>query len=154
MKIDSATSHLHASPSGPLSTVARNNAAAFSAALSTAEAGTSKSDAQGTKQADFTSMTRQQLREWSNDQIHNGKMSLDDGFAFMAMSMKIPVGGGDGGELRASNDSERFDFTQKVRAGIEGARSRNDDVSRKMLESAMKMMDQYQGETIGVDTRA
>ena len=47
----------------------------------------------------------------------------------MAMTMKIPVGGGTG-EVPAANDGERFDFTQKVRAGIEGAVSRNDEVTR------------------------
>jgi hypothetical protein len=141
MKINTATNHLYASQNAPLSTAARNNSASFSAALSTATAGTSKSDAQGAKQADFTNMTRQEMLEWSNDQIRSGKMTLDEGLPFMAMSMKIPVSGGTGRELQA-NDGERFDFTQKVRAGIEGALSRNDDVTRKMLESAMKMMQQ------------
>jgi len=154
MKIDTATSHLYASQSAQLSTAARNNSASFSAALSTATAGTSKSDAQGAKQADFTSMTRQEMQEWSNDQIRSGKMSLDDGMPFMAMVMKIPVSGGTGGQLQATNDGERIDFTQKVRAGIEGALSRNDKVTLKMLESAMKTMQQHQGETIGVDTHA
>ncbi|MGV8935741.1 MAG: hypothetical protein ACOH2J_01360 [Allorhizobium sp.] len=154
MKIDTAASNLYSSQSAQFSAASRNNSASFSAALSTATAGTSRSDAQGTKQADFTSMTRQEMQEWSNDQIRSGKMSLDDGMPFMAMSMKIPVSGGTVGELQAANDSERLDFTQKVRAGIEAALSRNDDVTRNMLESAMKIMQQYQGETIGVDTRA
>jgi hypothetical protein len=154
MKIDTATSHLYASQCAQSSTAARTKSASFSAALSAATAATSRSDAQGAKQADFTSMTRQQMQEWSNDQIRSGKMSLDEGRPFMAMSMKIPVGGGTGGELQLSNDSERIDFTQKVHAGIEGALSRNDDATRKTLESALKTMQQYQGETIGVDTRA
>jgi hypothetical protein len=154
MKIDTATIHLNASQRGPVSSAARNNLESFSAALSTATAGTSKSDAQVTKQTDFTSMTRQEMQEWSNAQIRSGKMSLDDGRPFMAMSMKIPVSGVIGGKLQAANDGERFDFTQKVRAGIEGALSRNDDATRKMLESALKIMQQYQGGTIGVDTRA
>lgn len=153
MKIDTATRHLYASQSAQSGTAASTSAASFSEALSTATAATSKSDAPGTKQADFTSMTRQELQDWSNAQIRSGKMSLDDGRPFMAMSMKIPVSGGTG-ELQASNDGERLDFTQKVRAGIEGALSRNDDETRKMLQSAMKIMQQYQGETIGVDTSA
>lgn len=154
MKIDTATSKLYASQSVQASTAARNKSASFSAALSAATAGTNKSDAQGTKQADFTSMTRQEMQEWSNDQIRSGKMSLDDGRPFMAMSMKIPVSGGTGGGLQLTDDGERIDFTQKVRAGIEGALSRNDDMTRKTLESALKIMQQYQGETIGVDTQA
>lgn len=154
MKIDTATSQLYANQSARLSTAARNNAASFSAALNTVMAGTSTSDDQGTKQADFTSMTRQEMQEWSNDQVRSGKMSLDDARPFMAMSVKIPVSGGTGGGLQATNDGERVDFTQTVRAGIEGALSRNDDVTRKMLESAMNIMQQHQGDTIGVDTRA
>jgi hypothetical protein len=72
----------------------------------------------------------------------------------MAMSMKMPVHGRTRGTLQAADDGEPVDFTQKVRAGIEGALSRNDDVARKMLESALKTMQQHQGETIGVDTGA
>lgn len=154
MRIDTATNQLYASQSAQSSNVARKNSASFSAAPSTAAVGTSKPDAQGTKQVDFTSMTRLEMQEWSNEQIRSGKMSLDEGRPFMAMLMKIPVNGGTGAALRPTNDGERIDFTQKVRAGIEGALSRNDDVTRKMLESAMKLMQQHQGDTIGVDTHA
>lgn len=153
----------YASQSGPLASAACNNVASFSAALSTATAATSRSDAQGSKQADFSSMTHQQMQQWSNEQIRSGKMTLDEGRPFMAMSMHIAVGGGTGGtggtggasgELPAGNDDERVDFAEKVRAGIAGAMSRNDDGARKMLESALKLMQQYQGQTIGVDKRA
>ena len=147
MKIAPATSQPRLVQGAPSSTAASSNAAAFSAALSTA---TAESDAPGTKQADFTSMTRQEMQDWSNEQIRSGNMSLDEGFSFMAMTMKIPVSG----DVQAADDGERVDFTQKARAGIEGALSRNDDATRKMLESAIKIMQQYQGETIGVDTRA
>ena len=154
MKIDTASSLLYARQSATLSTAAGNTAASFGAALSTATASTSRPDAAGIRQADFTSMTRHELQAWSNDQIRSGKMSLDDGRPFMAMTMHIPVSGGTDGALRAASDGERIDFTQAVRAGIAGAVARNDDVTRRMLESAMKIMQQYQGETIGIDTRA
>jgi hypothetical protein len=68
--------------------------------------------------------------------------------------MKIPVSGGLGGEQTASGDGTRHDFTQKVRDGIEGALSRNDEVTLKMLESAMSIMQRHQGQAIGVDVRA
>lgn len=149
MKIDNAPSQIYARQGAQVSSAARNSPESFSAALSSATGGPSSSAAQGTKQADFTSMTRQELQDWSNHQIRSGQMSLDEGRPFMAMTMKIAVGGG---ALQATNDGERFDFTQKVRAGIEGALSRNDDVTRTMLESAMNIIQQHQGETIGVDT--
>ena len=57
-------------------------------------------------------------------------------------------------ELAAESDGTRYDFTQKVRDGIQGALSRNDETTLKMLESAMQIIQRYQGQTIGVDVRA
>lgn len=143
MKIDAGTSYLHASQRAQ-SPAAPGNATSFADVLATATAGPSGSGAAGVKQVDISNMTRQEMRDWSNDQIRSGKMSLDDSRPFMAMTMKIPVSGGTG-ELPAANDGERLDFTQKVRAGIEGAVSRNDEVTRQMLQSAMAIMQRYQG---------
>ena len=154
MKIDTSTSRLYASQSAQLSTASDDTSASFLAALSTATAGASTSDAEDAEETDFTSMTRQEMQEWSNDQIRGGTMSLDDGMSFMAMTMKIPVGGGTAGELQASDDGERVDFTEKVRAGIEGAMSRNDEDTRTMLEKAMETMQQYQDETASAEARA
>ena len=142
MKIDTGTNASQRAPSP--TAAARNNSVSFSAVLTAATESASRPDATGVKQADFTNMTRQEMRDWTNDRICSGQMSLDDSQPFMAMTMKIPVNGSTGGELPAANDGERFDFTQKVRAGIEGALSRNDEVTRKMLESAMTVMKQYQ----------
>lgn len=137
MKIDTRATALFASQRTQLAAADRANPTSFAAALSTAA---SKPEAAGVKQADFTSMTRQEMRDWTNEQIRGGKMSLDDSRPFMAMTMNIPVSGG----AIASDDGERVDFTQKIRAGIEGALSRNDEVTRKMLESAMSLVQQYQ----------
>jgi hypothetical protein len=144
MKIDAGTSYLQASQRAQSPATARNDQTSFADVLATATAGPSGSGAPGVKPVDFTNMTRQQMRDWSNDQIRSGKMSLDESRPFMAMTMKIPVNGGSG-EVPAASDGERFDFTQKVRAGIEGAVSRNDDVTRQMLQSAMAIMQRYQG---------
>ena len=154
MKIDTSTSRLYASQSAQLSTASDDTSASFSAALSTATAGASTSDAEDAEQTDFTSMTRQEMQEWSNEQIRSGNMSLDEGLPFMAMTMKIPVGGGTAGALQASDDGERVDFTEKVRAGIEGAITRNDEATRGMLEKAMETMQQYQDENSSDDARA
>lgn len=153
MKIEPSTSRLYASQSTQISAASDDTSASFSAALNTATAGPSQSDAEGAEQTDFTSMTRQEMQEWSNEQIRSGNMSLDDGLPFMAMTMKIPVAGGTAAELQASDDGERVDFTEKVRAGIEGAMSRNDEDALTMLEKAMETMQQYQDETSGDDAR-
>jgi hypothetical protein len=154
MKIEQSTSRLYASQSTQTSAASDDTSASFSAALNTDTAGTSQSDAEGAEQTDFTSMTRQEMQDWSNEQIRSGNMSLDEGLPFMAMTMKIPVGGGTAGELQASDDGERLDFTEKVRAGIEGAMSRNDEDMLTMIEKAMETMQQYQDETSSDDARA
>lgn len=147
MRVDAGTSYLYASQRPQASAADRSAATSFSAALTTTQA-------DSTKQADFTSMTRQGMRDWVNTQVRSGEMSLDDSRPFMAMTMKIPVSGGMGGELAAESDGTRYDFTQKVRDGIEGALSRNDETTLKMLQSAMSIMQRQQGQTIGVNIRA
>ena len=147
MRVDAGTSYLYASQRPQASAADRSAATSFSAALTATQA-------DGTKQADFTSMTRQGMRDWVNTQVRSGEMSLDDSRPFMAMTMKIPVSGGMGGELAAESDGTRYDFTQKVRDGIEGALSRNDETTLKMLQSAMSIMQRQQGQTIGVNIRA
>ncbi|NHZ62393.1 hypothetical protein [Massilia genomosp. 1] len=153
MKIDTATSPLYSTQTTvPVRGPAPADTTPFQAALSTAATAKATQEASGARQADFTSMTRQDMRNWANGQIRSGQMSLDEGRPFMAMTMKIPVGGG--AEVPAEGDGERIDFTRKVGSGIEGAISRNDQVTRKMLESAMDIMRRKQGRTLGIDTSA
>ena len=78
-------------------------------------------------------------------------MSLDDSRPFMAMTMKIPVGGGVGA---AENDGTRYDFMQQARDGILGARSRNDDTTLKMLEPAISIMLRQPPQAARIDGRA
>ena len=146
MRIEAGATYPAANQRASAANQNRSTDTSFSAVL----ASTASSEPK-TAPADFSSMTRQDLRDWTNGQIRSGQMSLDDSRAFMAMSMKIPVAGGLTGELPAANDSTRYDFTQKARAGIEGATARNDASTLKMLQSAMSIM---QSQTGGVDIRA
>jgi len=97
-------------------------------------------------------MTRRDMRDWINTQIRSGEMSLDDSRPFMAMTMKIPAAGG--AELAVENDSTRYDFMQQARDGILGARSRSDDATLKMLQSAISIMLRQPRQAGGVDQRA
>jgi hypothetical protein len=99
-------------------------------------------------------MTRQDMRDWVNTQLHSGQMTLEESLPFMAMSMKIPVGRGVSGELPPESDSTRYDFAQLVRNGIQGALSRNDRTTLEMLETARAIMQGQQGQTIGISIRA
>jgi hypothetical protein len=86
---------------------------------------------------DFTSMTRQEMRDWVNGQIRDGQMSLQDGSPFAGMTMKVSL---NGDIIESKGDNEKIDFTQRVRDGINGAKSRNDAVTLNMLQTAMHIM--------------
>lgn len=144
MKIDSGASYLltnHAQPLNSASAVEKGPARVSSAA-----------SAGGIKQADFTSMTRQDMRDWMNSQIRSGQMTLDESAPLMAMTIKIPVGGS-GMEVPADTDNQRIDFTEKALLGIEGALSSKDPAAAKRLQIALDILLKNQGQAIGVDTR-
>lgn len=152
MKIDAATSYF-AAIDGLSANRRTQTSVADRPAATSVSASPSATPADGSvRQVDFTSMTRQELRDWVNAQIRSGTMSLDDSRPFMAMTMKIEVASGR--ETDAASDATRYDFTQKIRDGIQGALSRNDEASLKMLESAMQIIWRNQGQTVGVDIRA
>ncbi|WP_150103187.1 hypothetical protein [Hyphomicrobium denitrificans] len=65
-------------------------------------------------------------------------MTLDESTPFVSMTMKMSVGGF--AEVDAATDGERIDFIQRARSGIEGARSRSDDVTAKLLDAALQIM--------------
>lgn len=104
------------------------------------------------EQADFTGMTRQEMLDWMNDQVRSGKMSLDEGFPFMGMTMKISVATGQ--SVNMATDASRINFIEKARLGIEGARSRNDSDLARRLQATMEIMRRQQGQLLGVDARA
>lgn len=152
MKIDSGAGCLFANRAQ--TTAPADGAASFAAnpAGKTQETSNTAIDWAGVKKADFTSMTRQEMRDWMNDKIRSGKMTLDDSSPLMMMTMKIPVGGGV--EIPTAGDNERIDFTERAHLGIEGALSRNDPEAAERLQATVDIMLKNQGKTIGVDTRA
>ncbi len=154
MRVDAGTAYQYASQRAQAPAADRGAAASSPSTQAAAASGSAKPGPAGVTRADFTSMTRLEMRDWVNAQIRGGAMSLDEGRPFMAMTMRVPVGGGPGGELPAASDGERFDFTRKVRDGIEAARSRNDATTLEMLRSAMSVMERQQGQVMRVDMRA
>ncbi|NMG37305.1 hypothetical protein GRF61_22865 [Azoarcus sp. TTM-91] len=134
MKVETGNSYSNQAAQAAAS--GRSADGSFAAALSAAQAG-------GAEKVDFTSMTRQEMRDWLNEQIRSGKMALDGSEAFMAMTMKIPVGGS-GVEVPAESDSARYDFMGKLSDGILGARSRGDEAALQRLESALQIAQRYQ----------
>lgn len=145
MKIGEGINYPYTSQRPQVSSAERPASTSFSAALTAASTSSARP-------ADFTSMTRRDMRDWINTQIRSGEMSLDDSRPFMAMTMKIPAAGG--AELAVENDSTRYDFMQQARDGILGARSRSDDATLKMLQSAISIMLRQPRQAGGVDQRA
>lgn len=154
MKIDSGANYLFANRTQNTNPAARaDGASPFAAMLAgkTQDAQSAIAGTPGVKQADFTDMTRQEMRDWMNQEIKSGNMTLDESSPLMMMTMKMPVGGGF--EIPAAGDSERIDFTNRARLGIEGAFSRNDPEAAKSLQAALDIMMKNHGQMIGMDTR-
>jgi hypothetical protein len=147
MKINTESNHLYTTQRTQTSAAPGTNPASFASALSAATAETS-----AVKQADFTSMTRQEMFDWMNDQIRSGKMSFDESSPFLGMTMKISAATGQPVDM--ATDATRINFVEKARLGIEGARSNNDPDLAKRLQAAIEIMIRQQGQAFGVDTHA
>ncbi len=148
MKITTDTSHLYVSQRAqtPTTTTA-TDATSFASAMTTATAETPV-----VKQADFTSMTRQEMFDWMNGEIRSGRMSLDESSPFLGMTLKISVATGQSVDM--ATDTTRINYIEKARLGIAGALSRNDQDLAKRLQAAIEIMNRHQGQAIAVDARA
>lgn len=143
MKIDAGHSSLAGSrPSRPAS-ITRNGSASFSALMTAVTKDATPTARRDAAAPDFTSMTRQDLFDWMNDRIISGDLSLDDSTVFLGMTVRIPVGAGQGVSI-ALDDQERVDFVRTAHDGIAGARSRHDETAVRMLETAMRIMQSSQ----------
>lgn len=147
MKISTETSPLYSGPRTQPSSTSGAGPSSFSSALAAATSQTSSA-----RSADFTSVTRQEMTDWMNEQIRTGKMSLDESAPFMGMTMKISVETGQPVDM--ATDTTRINFIEKARLGIEGARSLNDQKLAERLQRAMDKMHRSQGPAIGGDERS
>jgi|GEM_PF-1699780 len=108
---------------------------------------------QGGAPIDFTRATRQELFDWMNGEILAGRMSLDESTSFLGLTLKFD---------RATNkpvdiagDTQRYDFTRRLRDGIEGAYWQHDRDAAARLEEAlatmMRYQEQYQQQASSID---
>lgn len=103
---------------------------------SSAAAGDSKTASTSDQQVNFSSMSRNDLRDWINVQLKAGKISPDDAFSLAAMTMHIPVDGSSMGD----DMDQPIDFTADARSGLEGALQRGDKTTEDMLSSVLKIL--------------
>lgn len=101
----------------------------------------------GTRQINFTDMGRQQMRDWVNEEIKNGKMTLDESSPFMLMTMKVPVTGSFGDV--AAGDTPHQNFKKQALLGIEGAWSRDDLDTARRLQVAVDLMLNHESRIYG-----
>ncbi|WP_298722412.1 hypothetical protein [uncultured Oceanisphaera sp.] len=156
MKIDTVTSHQYSSQrTGPKNSIeSSNDSASFASILNTKVAQSASTDSSKSKdsnQADFTSMTRQEMFDWMNDQIQTGKMSLDESSPFLGMTMKISVATGQPVDM--ATDTTRANYVEKARSGIEWANNHDPDLAKR-LQNAIDIMYRNQGREFGINARA
>ncbi|WP_337170967.1 hypothetical protein [Gemmatimonas aurantiaca] len=155
MKINSGNTFPYATRLSAYNATTTTRDASFASALASAATSTpdvSSVSSGDLRRADFTDMTRQDLREWVNAQIRSGQMTLDESTPFVGMTIALPVNGDFAAAERAMRE-DRVDFLALTRAGIEGAYWRHDDQAAARLESALQIMQRAQGRTTGIDTR-
>jgi hypothetical protein len=87
---------------------------------------------------DFTSMTRQELFDWMNAQLRDGKMSLQESAPFLAMTVKYSAAAGKMVDM--ATDATRVDFTERARQGAAFCRSHFDYEGAERLERALAIM--------------
>lgn len=87
---------------------------------------------------DFTSMTRQELSDWINEQLRNGDMTLDESTPFLGMTIRVSAATGQPVEM--ATDMTRFNFIDRARDGMDFARSRFDYATVEQLQDAIAMM--------------
>ncbi|MFT3937801.1 hypothetical protein [Rhodopseudomonas sp.] len=124
-----------------------SSAGASAVAVSGESAAATKSGSGGVQKTDFTQMTHQQLFDWINSKIASGEMSFDESSTFISMTVSMPV---DGSSL-APDDTQKVDFMQSVRSGMERALQTNDTDLFARLQTALQTMQRFQGEVRGVN---
>lgn len=139
MKVDTAASYLFSGSRNLSGT--RSETQEFGAMLSARTADTreaAESSAEDDEPIDFTSMTRQDLFDWMNEQLRSGEMSFDESSPFLGMTLKISAATGEPVDM--ATDTARIDFTEKARQGIEFYQSHFDDASADVLQTALDRM--------------
>jgi len=125
MKIQSsAASYM---PQQTLTAQRANAQDSFKGALASAEATQANNNASPAKRADLTNMTPMQMREWLNEQIRTGKMTLDESTPFVGMT------------IGAETNNSPVNYLQKIKGGIEAAIWRGNAESKAMWEMALEI---------------
>ena len=86
----------------------------------------------------FSKLTRWELRDWVNSEIHLGYMTVEESKPFVAMTVKISDE--TGLPVDIETDKKRYDFIAMAQGGLEGALSRGDEDAAERMRATLKMM--------------
>ncbi|MBX3414807.1 MAG: hypothetical protein KF708_19130 [Pirellulales bacterium] len=145
MRIDSAVGRPYAQQATPFAQGTSRDAAAIESTKALPNA----TDAAHVQDLDFTSMTRQELFDWMNGQIRSGQMTLDESTSFLGMTVRFDATTRQSVDM--ATDTTRYDFTERARQGIAGARWFHNEALAERLEWALRRMQQEQGQPLRVD---
>jgi len=131
MKVDNGSDWMSINRAAAVRAHDAGASAAFAAAM--AETGDKTADAAG--RADFTSMTRNEMRDWVNAEIRAGRMTVDVSSPFITMTLQF-----DGFGAPADAATERVDFLDMACRGIEAAHYFNNPEGAERFRAALDIM--------------
>lgn len=131
MKVDNGSDWMSINRAAAVRAHDAGASAAFAAAM--AETGERTGDVAG--RADFTSMTRQEMRDWVNGEIRAGRMTVDVSSPFITMTLQF-----DGFGEPADTGNERVDFLDMARRGIEAAHYFHNPEGAERFQAALDIM--------------
>ncbi len=100
------------------------------------------------KAADFTRMTRSELRNVINSKIGSGELSIDGTEGFVVMM------GPSDAERAGQVDNTPIDFIQSVRDQMDFYRQHGDTAWLSRLSTTLETMQRYQGRSSGISLLA
>jgi len=93
---------------------------------------------------DFTRMSSNQLRDWINDQIKSGKMTVAESSPYIGLTLNgMPLR--DMGNSDTTWQNQPRNYLDDVRVGISGAKWRGDHLEQQLLEGMLARLTREQG---------
>ena len=100
----------------------------------------------------FTNMTRQEMVDWTQAQIGQGRMTLDESSPLLAINA---VGStSDGQAAGQGTETSSINYVERVQEEIENARQANNQTKLNLLLTAASVMRLYQSEHHGINAVA
>lgn len=106
----------------------------------------------GVRKADFTNMTRQEMRDWINDQLDSGAMSLDDSANLVFMTVFAHIEG-DQAVVDSHVNNERVNFFDVAQNIVDFNRERGDHAAVESFQMTLNILQQAQGQATHIDAK-